>query len=719
MTTSRLDQITWPLERLGDAMVALGRRSGLCDSAVEIPQFPAHLVSEADEQLLSRWLDLNAQRVGMEASEAETSYGDLEGFLRGAAPALIRIPGLHGDSARVVALCGGSGGKAKVIGPDLKVHRVRLDELVTVLGAAVDEDAVGEEIETLLRDAGVPERRAAASKLAILKEQLGPQRVTGCWFLGLSPGSSFWRQAVQAGARPWLVALFGSHAVAYFLWLFSWWLVGQGALQGYFDVGWLTAWAIILLSLVPLRMLMTWAQGVLAIRGGALLKQRLLHGSLKLKQDEIRHQGVGQLLGKVIESEALESLALSGGILGVMAVLELAVALPVLVLGAAGWIHAVLLVFWVGAALAIALRFYRRRRAWTESRLHMTHDLIERMGGHRTRLAQEAGQDWHAGEDQAVERYLTASREMDRTAAKMVALVPRGWLVPGLGSMVPVFVYGSASLPALAVSLGGVLLVYRALEKFAVGLLHLASARIAWQEITDLFQAASRPEELGSSESLLLSSAPDSSRDGRKPVVIEASDLVFRYRDRGDPVLRNCSVGIAEGDRCILEGGSGGGKSTLAALLTGLRSAESGQVLLRGLDRHSLGALTWRQRVTAAPQFHENHILTSTLAFNLLMGVRWPPTMEQFEEAEGLCRELGLGDLLDRMPAGMLQMVGETGWQLSQGEKSRIYIARALLQGADLLIFDESFGALDPENLQKAMQCVLKHTPTMLVIAHP
>ena len=59
------------------------------------------------------------------------------------------------------------------------------------------------------------------------------------------------------------------------------------------------------------------------------------------------------------------------------------------------------------------------------------------------------------------------------------------------------------------------------------------------------------------------------------------------------------------------------------------------------------------------------------------------------------------------MPAGLQQMVGETGWQLSHGERSRLYIARALLQGAELVVLDESFAALDPETLARALRCVL------------
>lgn len=88
-------------------------------------------------------------------------------------------------------------------------------------------------------------------------------------------------------------------------------------------------------------------------------------------------------------------------------------------------------------------------------------------------------------------------------------------------------------------------------------------------------------------------------------------------------------------------------------------------------------------------------------------------------KAEQLCNELGLGPLLEKMPAGIMQMVGETGWQLSHGERSRLFIARALLQDAELVILDESFAALDPHNLHNALNCVRQHARTLLVIAHP
>src|SRR6185503_5841710 len=97
---------------------------------------------------------------------------------------------------------------------------------------------------------------------------------------------------------------------------------------------------------------------------------------------------------------------------------------------------------------------------------------------------------------------------------------------------------------------------------------------------------------------------------------------------------------IQRGDRLLLQGSSGGGKSTLVSLLTGVRAPESGLLLLDGLDYQTLGAEGWRQRVASAPQFHENHVLTGTFAFNLLMGRQWPARRADLVEAETICREL-------------------------------------------------------------------------------
>jgi ATP-binding cassette subfamily B protein len=282
-------------------------------------------------------------------------------------------------------------------------------------------------------------------------------------------------------------------------------------------------------------------------------------------------------------------------------------------------------------------------------------------------------------------------------------------------ALVPSFAFGTPHPALLAISLGGVLLAHRGFEKLAWGLWHLVDARVAWGQVRMLSEAAGRPELIGSPA---FAAAKDHARDRDQEPVLEASELVFRYRDRGESLLRGCSLILRDGDRVLLRGPSGGGKSTFASLLVGLRSPDSGVILSRGLDRKTLGSDAWCRRVVSAPQFHENHVLNDTFAFNLLMGRSWPPSPEDMREAEVLCRDLGLGSLLERMPAGLLQMVGESGWQLSHGERSRLFMARALLQEADVIILDESFAALDPENLEQCLRTVRDRARTLLVIAH-
>lgn len=63
------------------------------------------------------------------------------------------------------------------------------------------------------------------------------------------------------------------------------------------------------------------------------------------------------------------------------------------------------------------------------------------------------------------------------------------------------------------------------------------------------------------------------------------------------------------------------------------------------------------------------------------------------------------------MPGGIFQVVGETGWQLSHGERSRLFVARAVLQPPEVLILDESFAALNPETLRSTLECLFAVLP--------
>jgi ATP-binding cassette subfamily B protein len=392
---------------------------------------------------------------------------------------------------------------------------------------------------------------------------------------------------------------------------------------------------------------------------------------------------------------------------------ELVGAAVVLAFGAGGVMRAVLLMAWIAVVAALAWRYAHALSAWTQSRLRMTHDLVERMVGHRTRLQQEDATRWHDEEDRAIERYVDRSRKLDSPRVWLLALIPRGWIVLGVLALTPLALRSVRGGAALGISLGGVILAARAFRRLVPSLESLAAAWIAWREVRPLFDAAAREEPPVSP----VVGVGESASGAR--ATVELKDVKFGYSERAEAVLNGVSLTVRVGDRLLLEGPSGAGKSTLASVLVGLLAPSSGLILLDGLDRPTLGAAGWRRRVVSAPQFHDNYLVSGTLAFNLLMGRRWPPQQNDLVEAEALCRELGLGPLLERMPAGLSQIVGETGWQLSHGERSRVYIARCLLHDAKMIVLDESFGALDPPTLAVALDCVVRRAPALVVIAHP
>jgi ATP-binding cassette subfamily B protein len=370
---------------------------------------------------------------------------------------------------------------------------------------------------------------------------------------------------------------------------------------------------------------------------------------------------------------------------------------------------------------------------WSAERLGLTHDLVERMVGQRTLVAQEPPELWHRDEARALAVYASRGRALDRAVALLTVVVPRGWLIGALAFLVPRFGDATARPGALAASLGGVLFVGSALRKLVQAFPALGAAAIAWRNIGALVagdppaahaapaadRAAPAADRAPPAADRAVPASDRAALASDRGALIAADGLVFRYPGRREPVLDGCGFEIRRGDRLLLEGPSGGGKSTLAALLCGLRAPTSGSLRLDGVEASALGAERWRARVGAAPQFHENHVFSASLLFNLLLGRAWPPRREDVALAEQICRELGLGPLLRRMPSGLEQLVGEGGWQLSHGECGRLYIARSLLQPLDARVLDESFAALDPETLELALACVLARAETLVVIAHP
>jgi ATP-binding cassette subfamily B protein len=523
-----------------------------------------------------------------------------------------------------------------------------------------------------------------------------------------APSTDFVAQLTQAGLHWRAAALLAAHLAERTLLIVSWLCIGAGALSGRVEYTWLMACTLALATIVPLHAVSTWLQGVVAIGVGALLKRRLLAGAVVADADFIRSKGAGELMSEVFESEAIDDLGATGGLATLLALLDLVVAPLLLIWGAAAGAEFVVLVMAVLALAWLVARNLRVRQQWTRQRAQLTNLLVENMTAHRTRVAQQPLEDWHRAEDALLEAYQGTSSRLDRSTARIETLVPRGYVVAAFVALAPDFVVHGATLAQLTMSLGMILFAGAGLERFCLGYSRIAAAWAAWRLVQPMFEAAGRPPASGTVSDVV--SLTDT--------VLYVRDVSFAYPGRLERVLTACNVEIRHGERIVLEGPSGSGKSTLAAMLAGSRAPTDGFVLSRGLDRHTLGDLAWRGRIALAPQYHENHLFAAPLSFNLLLGRPFPHTQSDFDEAAELCRELGLGRLLARMPAGIHELVGDTGWHLSQGERSRIYLARAILQRPDVVVLDETLAALDPENLRQCLQCVMRRAPTAVVIAH-
>ncbi|HMF95839.1 MAG TPA: ATP-binding cassette domain-containing protein [Vicinamibacterales bacterium] len=655
----------------------------------------------AAEDDVADWIETSCSRLEMDARVCHVPVRDVEPALVTTAPALLRL-----SDGRFLGVIDAHGRCARLATTDSRSIELPLTVVRDALCGAA-EAPFAADVQRLVDACAIGAARQDRARRAILRERAGSRTVALGWRLRRSARSSFVQQLRHGGAVGAACAFACAYALEYALTLGSWWLLASAALNGRIEAAWLAAWALTMSGALVCRSWKATSSESLALIFGGHVKQRLLAGAVRVDPDAIRRQGIGATLGRVMEAEALESLSLGGALAALVAPLELITAGVLLWLGAAGFVHVVLLAAWVATLTTVVLRNQRLRAAWTRARQTLTEDLVERMHGHRTRVAQEDPRTWHAAEDRLLDAYLDRSTALDRSDVHLQTLIPRLWLLIGLAALAPAFARAAAP-SSLAVSIAAVMLAHRALRGLGLGLADLGGAALAWTNLRPLFAAACERVQHGAE------SVP--TRD-RQPV-LDARDLSFQYGGRGERVLRRCSMTIRDGDRILIEGASGSGKSTFAALLAGLRSPDAGVLLAGGVDRQSLGDDRWRRRVAFAPQSHENHIFAGSLAFNLLMGHSWPPTPEQLARAQTICEEIGLDDLISRMPAGLNQQVGDAGWRLSEGERSRVFLARALLSGADLLVLDESFSALDPETLERAHRAVHRRAPAVVMIAH-
>lgn len=195
---------------------------------------------------------------------------------------------------------------------------------------------------------------------------------------------------------------------------------------------------------------------------------------------------------------------------------------------------------------------------------------------------------------------------------------------------------------------------------------------------------------------------------------IEIENLSFRYGENLPYLYQQFNLTVTPGKTIAIMGPSGSGKSTLTKLLQGFYVPADGQIKLDGNDIRYLSANELRHYFGVVPQ--ETVLFSGTIYDNLLMA----NPHATFDQVVHACKMAEIHDMIEKLPQGYQNEIGERGVGLSGGQKQRLSIARALLKQPKILVFDEATSSLDSNTAEHFAATInqLKGKVTMLFITH-
>jgi ATP-binding cassette subfamily B protein len=199
----------------------------------------------------------------------------------------------------------------------------------------------------------------------------------------------------------------------------------------------------------------------------------------------------------------------------------------------------------------------------------------------------------------------------------------------------------------------------------------------------------------------------------RRGASVAFDNVTFSYAD-GSRVFERLSLRLDPGQRVGLVGQSGGGKSTLFALLQRFHDVQGGQIRIDGQDIAKVTQESLRGAIAVVPQdislFHRS----------VIDNIRYGRPDASDAEVLGAANAARCGDFIEALPNGLETVVGERGLKLSGGQRQRIAIARAFLKDAPLLLLDEATSALDGDSEEAIREALgrLMRGRTVIAIAH-
>ena len=196
---------------------------------------------------------------------------------------------------------------------------------------------------------------------------------------------------------------------------------------------------------------------------------------------------------------------------------------------------------------------------------------------------------------------------------------------------------------------------------------------------------------------------------------IFARNLTYTYPNKQEPVLKDISLTIRDGETVGIIGATGAGKTTLVDLLLGLLKPDSGSVCYGAMDIYEDYA-QWQKHIGYIPQ--NIYLVDDTIRNNVALGVE-----EEKIDEDAVWQALEnaqLADFIRSLENGLDTVIGERGVRISGGQRQRIGIARALYYDPEILFFDEATSSLDNETEAAVMESIntLGSRKTMIIVAH-
>ncbi len=357
--------------------------------------------------------------------------------------------------------------------------------------------------------------------------------------------------------------------------------------------------------------------------------------------------------------------------------------------------------------LVIWARFFSRR-----TRV-LSHQSMERQANVTRRIQESLASvpliKSFASEDREVERVMSEMESalqisLEQTAVSSLAGMSLG-VLNNVANLV-VLVAGAYLVIVDRWTLGS-LLAFRSYVGYVYGParflaninLQLQSALAALERVSALYDIV--PEDTGG--------LPVEHLEGE----VEFRNVTFAY-DAGPPVLHDVSCHIRPGERVAIVGPSGVGKTTLISLLLRFYKPTAGEIWFDGRPASEYDVRSLRRRIGYVSQ--STLLLSGTIMENLRYG---NPEADE-EEIIGAAKVAGIHDFIMSLPEGYQTQIGEQGVRLSEGQKQRLSIARALIKSPDILILDEPTSALDSvteRSIFDALPGAIRNK-TLFVVAH-